>query len=349
VTTTTVPSISGLYEVAIGVHGADDGNADAGLLEQISYWESFGFRIGRIGGLRARDAQALYGVDSNLRSVRLHHQDADHGLVRLMAWSKPRNEGLGLAKLLSPGSRWAAILTSDILRIWNHAELAQRAARPTRIVTPHYDEIYKAVRVEPYVGENRGVREMVILHALTRSCFYERFGYVVPRYGRIADGSKFQTSQITHAGVVFQSDDASLPRFYVDVLGLVAHADERFIRYEEMSDSVRALFMLEPGDDSFSNLIDNPLAGRGPQDNVSGRILVRRIPTNVKANDHHELSRPGSLGHSLYSYRVTNIDDYRVKLRASRATNVTEVLANEFGEKSVSFRAPDGYDWTLVS
>ena len=337
----TPPAISGLYEVCIGV-------TESALLEQIRYFEGFGYRIGPSGDLSASAAESLYGMHSALRSVRMWHQDADHGLVRLMAWDKPRNEGLGLVKLLSPGSRWSATLTSDILSIWNHAELALRAGQATHIVTPHYDEIYKGVPTVPYVGENRGVREMVVLHALTRSCFYERFGYVVPRYGRIAEHSKFKTSQVTHAGVVFQSDDASLPKFYTEVLGLLAHTSERLIRYEDMSDSVRALFMLEPGDDSFSNLIDNPLAGAGPESNVSGRILVRRIPTSVKADNHSELSRPGCLGHSLYTYRVIDLDAYLVRLRGSRATSVTEIRTNEFGERSFSFVAPDGYDWTLV-
>ena len=52
-------------------------------------------RAGRFGTLEAAAARALYGVDSTLRSVRLYHQNADHGLVRLMQWERPVNDGLG--------------------------------------------------------------------------------------------------------------------------------------------------------------------------------------------------------------------------------------------------------------
>jgi len=73
-------SIAGIYEVCIGV-------ADA--IPQLQYWEQFGYRIGQIGELSASEARELYGVSSKVRSIRLYHQDADHGLIRLMIWEKP--------------------------------------------------------------------------------------------------------------------------------------------------------------------------------------------------------------------------------------------------------------------
>jgi uncharacterized glyoxalase superfamily protein PhnB len=54
------------------------------------------------------------------------------------------------------------------------------------------------------------------------------------------------------------------------------------------------------------------------------------------------------LGYSLYTYRVRGIEKYREKVKASKATNVTEIHKNEFGEKSFSFTAPDGYFWTIL-
>src|SRR5512137_717175 len=79
--------VGGLYEVCIGVPD---------LASALAHYESFGCRAGRFGSLGAAQAKALYGVDSGLRSLRLHHLDADHGLVRLMQWERPLNDGLGL-------------------------------------------------------------------------------------------------------------------------------------------------------------------------------------------------------------------------------------------------------------
>ena len=63
-------SISGLYEVCIGVMGP---------VPEIQYWEFFGYRIGETGRLSAEQANILYGVDSRVQSIRLYHLDADHG------------------------------------------------------------------------------------------------------------------------------------------------------------------------------------------------------------------------------------------------------------------------------
>ena len=74
--------VGGLYEICVGVPD---------LAASIAYYERFGCHAGRFGTLDASAARALYGVDSALRSVRLQHQDADHGLVRLMHWERPVN------------------------------------------------------------------------------------------------------------------------------------------------------------------------------------------------------------------------------------------------------------------
>ena len=111
-------SIEGIYEVCIGV------------LEPISaiqYWEQFGYRIDRTGELSAAAAKQLYGVNSALRSIRLAHQNADHGLIRLMVWQNPINEGLGMGSMKVKGNRWATPLTADVLTILNHAEEAAKA------------------------------------------------------------------------------------------------------------------------------------------------------------------------------------------------------------------------------
>lgn len=70
-------SIAGIYEVCIGV-------ADA--IPQVHYWEQFGYRSGQIGELSASEARELYRVSSKVRSIRLYHQEAEYGLIRLMIY-----------------------------------------------------------------------------------------------------------------------------------------------------------------------------------------------------------------------------------------------------------------------
>ena len=336
---TSEPPISGLYEVCIGATDP---------LPLIRYWETLGYRVGPIGELSAAEAKALYGVDSRLRSIRLLHQDAEHGLVRLFVWDKPLNDGLGLARLIAPGSRWTSTLTRDVLQLFNHAEAAKRNGAAISVVSPQWSQIYNLGRPEPFTGEAIGVRELIVLQPFARQMFFERFGYDVPRYGKISDGAKFKTSQFTHNGLVFQSDDPSVVNFYGDTLGLKLAAVEQHQTYEKLDEGSRNLYAMKPGDEYYGTTADNPLSGRTPDSAVSGRLLLRRVPTRVKDQNLMERSRPGSLGYSLFTYRVTDIGAYQAKVKASSATNVTAVMKNEFGEQSFSFVAPDGHWWTLV-
>ncbi len=339
VAATQEPAISGLYEVCIGATDP---------LPLIRYWETFGYRVGPIGELKAEEARALYGVDSKLRSIRLLHQDADHGLVRLLVWDKPANEGVGLVKLLTPGTRWTSTLTKDVLAVYNHAEAAQRSGAPISVVPPQWSEIYKLGKPEPFTGETIGVRELIVLQTFSRQMFFERFGYDVPRYGRVNDGAKFKASQITHSGLVFQSDDVEAAKFYGEVLGLKLAAVETHNTYESLDAGSRNLYAMKPGDEYYGTTVDNPLSGRTPDSAVSGRLLLRRVPSRVKSENLMARSRPGSLGYSLFTYRVADINAYQAKVKSSKAANVTPVMNNEFGEKSFSFVAPDGHFWTLV-
>ena len=113
-------SIGGVYEVCIGTREPDS---------TIKYWEQFGFHVGVQGELPAEKAETLYGVRSQLVAIRLHHQDSDHGLIRLMVWDKPTNEGLGLCKMRTLGNCWGAMMTDDVLAIANHAELAKASGQ----------------------------------------------------------------------------------------------------------------------------------------------------------------------------------------------------------------------------
>lgn len=333
-------SIEGIYEVCIGVREP---------ISAIQYWQQFGYRIGRVGEISAAVAQQLYGVSSALRSIRLYHQDADHGLIRLMVWENPTNEGLGMASMKLKGNRWATTLTADVLNILNHAEVAEAAGLPVKYTNPHWEMIYyKNSRITPFVDPPVGVREMLLLQPLTRQVLFERFNYTLPNYGNINQNAVFKTSQITHMGMVIQDDSKKTLRFYEEVLGLLRVRDDVETSYES-SIAARQMFDLEPGERFLVTAFDDP---RSSQSNLqaarSGRLYIIRFPESIQLESRFEEAQPGSLGLCLYTYRVRGLNLYFEKVRVSQNQKVTDIVCNEFGEQSFSFVAPDGYSWALL-
>lgn len=332
--------IEGLYEVCIGTPDP---------ILQIQYWLQFGYRIGSMGALAMEQSQALYGVDSTLQSIRLYHQNADHGLIRLMVWQKPLNEGLGLSSMRAKGNRWATTMTADLLQIANHAEVAQSVGSPLRVSAPHWEVIYQKKSIQqPFVDVMVGVREMLLLQPLTRQMLFQRFGYEVPNYGTIHEASPFKSSQITHAGLVIQDDTKETLRFYDEVLGLLRSRDDVETTYAS-SAAGRDFFELAPGERFWVTAFDDPRSSATQfQAARSGRLYVLRFPESMVLESRFEASRPGCLGLSLYTYRVQGLEDYRFRLQHSAAQSITPIIANEFGESSFSFVSPDGYVWTLI-
>ncbi|MFB2924049.1 MULTISPECIES: VOC family protein [Aerosakkonema] len=334
-------TIQGIYEVCIGCPEP---------LSLIQYWEQFGYRIGKIGELSAESTNKLYGVNSPLRSIRLYHQDADHGLIRLMVWEKPTNEGLQMSSMKVKGNRWGTALTADVLNISNHAEEAVKAGLPVKYIYPQWDVIYnKDRKVRPFAEPAIGVREMVMLQPLTRQIFFQRFNYTVTNYGQINESAHFKTSQITHMGIVVQDDRRETFRFYEETLGLLRVRDEDETSYES-SETARPIFDLQPNERFFVTTFDDPRSSKSDWQAVrSGRLYIVRFPESIQLENHLDRAQPGCLGMSLYTYRVRGIEDYFHRVKASAAQNITEIETNEFGEKSFSFVSPDGYFWTLLS
>jgi catechol 2,3-dioxygenase-like lactoylglutathione lyase family enzyme len=338
------PPIAGVYEICIGL-SQDQYTGDSSELE---YWKLFGYTEGATGELSASEAEALYGVESALTAIRLNHQDADHGLIRLMIWDEPLNEGLEQVKMLVPGSRWASMLTQDVYRIYNHAQYAQEEGYDIHLVKPQWGVIYKIGEGEPFFGDMAGVREMILMRPLSRQMFFQRFGYTIPDYGTVNPDCRFKSSQVTHVGLVYESDDGQTADFYGDVLGLLQTKEEYRSDYADLSEATRLIYGMEPGDYYYGYQFDDPRSSTNFQEARSGRLLLRRLPSELEEKDYLEYSRPGSLGISNYTYRVQDINEYHTKIINSDATGVTAIQENEFGEQSFSFYAPDGNFWTLV-
>ena len=81
----------------------------------------------------------------------------------------------------------------------------------------------------------------------------------------------------------------------------------------------------------------------------SGRLRVFNVESKNEVADRRDDAKPGNLGYSLYTYRTDNLQDMRAKLNGSGAKQVTEIVADEFGQQAFSFLAPDGYFWTLIA
>lgn len=333
-------SIGGVTEVGIGAKDAEP---------LVKYFEGFGYRVGQTGEISASEAKKLYGVDSKLRSIRLLHQETDHGLIRLMIWEKPVNEGLQMSRMNVLGNRWGAMMTGDIYNLQNHAEEAVAQKLPVFLVEPQRAEIYKLEkRPAPFLENYAVVREMCLIQPLTRQIMFQRFGYNLPLYGKINETSFFKSSQITHFGMVVYLNRENLD-FYDKVLGLLRVRDAKDFESTYENPSSRAIFSLAKNQKYGATDFDDPRSSAtNPQNARSGRLKIIWFSPDSNLENKFEYSKPGSLGYSLYTYRVKNIEKYHQKIKASRARNVTEIQKNEFGEKSFSFIAPDGYFWTIL-
>jgi hypothetical protein len=333
-------SIEGIYEVCIGVPDP---------ISAIQYWEQFGYWIDRTGELSAGAAQKLYGVNSALRSIRLAHQNADHGLIRLMTWHNSTNYGLGIGSMKVKGNRWATTLTADALNILNHVEEAEKAGLSVKYTNPHWEIIYnKERKSRPFIDPAIGVREMLLLQPLTRQVLFQRFGYTLPYYGQVDETSTFKTSQFTHMGTVIQDDSKETLKFYEEALDLLRVRDDVETSYES-SLAGREIFDLKPGEKFFVTAFDDPRSSETDFTAArSGRLYIIRFPNSLQLESLFELAKPGCLGMCLYTYRVRGLEKYCDRIKASQAQNITDIVSNEFGEKSFSFIAPDGYFWTLL-
>jgi catechol 2,3-dioxygenase-like lactoylglutathione lyase family enzyme len=333
-------SIGGIYEVCIGVPEP---------IAAIQYWQQFGYRIDRIGEISAAVSQQLYGVDSALRSIRLVHQHTEHGLVRLMVWERSSNDGLGMGSMKVKGNRWATTLTADILNIQNHAEEANKAGLTVKYTQPYWEIIYNKDRQSrPFLAPTIGVREMMLLQPLTRQVLFQRFGYTLPHYGSIDENSPFKTSQFTHMGLVIQDDSKQTLKFYEEVLGLLRVRDDVETSYES-SLAGREFFDLQPGERFFVTAFDEPRSSATDVTAArSGRLYIIRFPDDLTLPSQSELAQPGCLGMCAYTYRVTGLAEYRERIAASAARQLSAITEDEFGDRSCSFVAPDGYFWTLI-
>ncbi|MEQ8246317.1 MAG: VOC family protein [Alphaproteobacteria bacterium] len=312
----------------------------------IRYWQAFGYRVGPEGRLEAAAAKALYGVNLGLRSIRLQHQDADHGLVRLMVWDGTVGDGLGARAIRGRGTRWTGQKTLNVARLHDHAEAAQQVGETRWVVPPFFAGFTPRDKLAPFAQAIPGVREMVALGPLTRQVFIEFVGWELPQYGRIDPHCLFQTSQFTHQCLMIQDDSKKSLTFYDDTLGMVRLNDSTTVGVAGSGPA--RIFDLADGETFYASDFDDPRATNAPAERRSGRLKVIRLDEGRPAPDWRDLSRPGHLGYTGNSFRANDLAGMREKVVGAGATAVTSIAPDEFGHRAFSFDSPDGYFWTAL-
>jgi hypothetical protein len=320
--------ISGIFENCIGSTDVE---------ATLKYWAELGYREVKRGQLSAEQAGQLYGYTSALTSLRLQNgNSSNHGLVRILSWSEPRNDGLAHTLPIVEGSRWFASLVKDIYTIAD--AFADDKANGGNWL---YTEPVRAIEGTGHEGTgfyNRfvGVREMFVIGSETRQAFFQRYNYNRPGYGTIEPSSPLGVSEGTHSSLVIS--DHSLSSFYTDVFGLVPQEWNGKISGASKP-STRETLILSEGQEFYLSLFSSPKTHVGVL-----QIYTPLYPTP----DKRQYAQPGSLGVSLFTYQVEDITAFHQRVTNSSATNVTAIVPNEFGEPSFGLVAPDGIYWVIV-
>lgn len=332
-----VHAAGGLYELCVGV---------TSLLESVRYFERFGFRVGPIAELDSATAEQLYGVRSAAKVVRLLHGVQDHGLIRLIQWESPINEGLGTSCMRAIGSRWSNNHTVQIGRIHGHAIIAKREGQDLKICPPGFAQFgHEGAVLEPFQEVMTGVYELSVFSDLYRQCFFERIDYPSPLFGKIDPNCFFQTSQITHCGITTSLTDRKVFDFYDRCLGLQRVLDED-APYEHLQAS-RAMFEIPEGLGAHLLAFDEPRSGAGELKR-SGRLLIFNFDQDKTIENVQDRSRAGVLGYSHFSWRVHDLARFKQDAIAFGAESVGDITADEFGTPAWACIAPDGYYWLFL-
>lgn len=337
-------AVGGLYETGIGVPDLDAAT---------EYWASFGFRAGPDASFDAAQAEHLYGHKSGLSSRRLLHQEADHGLIRLMCWDTPRNDGLGIKPFRGHGNRWAGQFVRSASDISNHARVAEKSGMPVYDLPPTFidlsaynPDLFSGDAPRPFLDTIVAVREYTLIQPLSRQAFLERFHYESKLLGTYNDNCLFPATQIAHAGLMFSSDDHGVFDFYDQVLGLKRVSDHPVTWDEAMAS--RGAFDLVEGETHWSVNFEEPRSGAGMDERRSGRLLMFRFGTDSNLEDQTDLTRPGCLGHSLNTWRIRDLVSFHSACEQAGCTDITEIQTDEFGVNAFTCKTPDTFIWTFI-
>ncbi len=327
-------AVGGLHELVIGVRSIEEATA---------FWARFGFQVGDSVELTAPEATAVYGVPSAVRVRPMSHGTSDHGLLRLLQWERPSGPGLGTHALRALGSRWGAMLTRSVLTVQSHVESAEeRGAEISWVSSSRQDPAGPVAR--PFLDDLVHVREMILCLPESRQVLFERFGYSNPTYGAIVE-SAFPSSQVTHVGVVTAGDPDQV-YFHQRAIGALMTREASVSTSADMAS--RRIFDLDPGEQYRCWDFDDPESSPVPSHWRSGRLKYIHFDT-APVVDLRESSHLGALGHTAYTWRVSDLTSAHRNVLADGATKVTDPVDDGLGRRSFSFVDPSGYDWLYLA
>lgn len=338
-TKTKTNLVGGIYDIGVGVSDLEKGE---------QFWRACGYAPGQHGSLTSEHALSLYGVDSAAECLRMTHQNATAGLIRLIKWDKPLGPGLNMAPLRTHGCRWSVHRTDNIANAYVHGEILRRQGHPIHLVGPHYNFnlARKLEEKHPFAEAVPASGDVLLFQPEAQLVAMTRMNFPVPKYGTINEDAPLRLSEGCHMAIVIQGDDLGVFDFYEDVIG--------FKRYHQADISYQPgympsdMFELTP-EESFSEVdFDDPEAGDHPTEHLPGRLRCFLMRSPEPPDDRLDRAQPGHLGHSFYSVRVRDLQAVHEAVSHSGATKVSDIQADEFDAAAFTFIAPDGFAWAVI-
>ncbi|MFP2995407.1 hypothetical protein ABN763_05835 [Spongiivirga sp. MCCC 1A20706] len=322
--------ISGLYEVMIGVSNADYAR---------KYFADYGFRVVTEASFSEEEALKLYGVPSKLQSYRLQNGNIDsHGLLRILEWDKLLGTGVGYAPVETIGSRISVMMTHDIFRLHDIYKAARDKGKKQWLPTePVADDLFGLNTGErDFFNRPILVRENAVYGKFFNHIFFQRYGYEIPGYGTIENDTLLKTSEFTHHDFVIKADSMDQMTYLSSALGLTAE-DEPALDGDWMK-GPRQVFQMEPG---FSHWYQ----GFVSPNNICGKLkFFIPIGNKTDRSAHQRIGEEGITLHSFYTPKIEMVH----QLVKKHDLNPTEIMSNEFNERTFIFSDTAGVSWQII-
>ena len=346
--------ITGVYEHIITTKDVE---------ASLKYWNELGFSVVNKNTLTKELASKLYGVDSEGTSYRLRCGELDsHGLLRILSFEEKDViiENEKFSNVLSPGNRWVTQRTEDIFDV-TYAYDDDRKHGGNFMVSDLVRNYLGASGVgQNFYNRYKGVYEVLIHSEESKQVFFQRVGYSVEGYGTVKSNSPLKTSEFTHGGIVVR--DLDNINFYTEVLGLIDEGKTLQGATRKMGQD-SGPFMNKIGEGYHAHTIVSPNQKAGRIYYAMPTFDYSEITTSskqvmdvIKPSDCYTVGmvdtienvKPGTRGLCSASYKAKEINELYKNVCDSKATNVSELLQNEFEELSFTFIAPDLVHWTIV-
>lgn len=321
--------ISGVYEVCMGTTNP---------AYAIKYFTEFGYHVIEEKTLSEKEALQIYGHSSALKSIRMQNGMIDsHGLLRLLVWESPLNEGVGFAPPRTIGQRLAVMKTDDIFRLMDVFNTIRENGDPCTITSPIADDLFDLDRgKKDFFNRPVIVRENAVYSKFFNHIFFQRYGYHIEGYGTVAEDTPLRTSEFTHHDFFISSTDMSDISYMSSALGFIA--EDVPVLDGEWQKGPREVFMMKTGEAHWYQGFVSP-------NNICGKLKFL-IPT-TQTNDFSDRQKIGSLGITMHSFYTDKLE-FVHKLVNQHQLSPSPIQNNEFMEQSFTFTGPGGCHWQII-